>query len=163
MSRRPHARLAPTGGKTQQDLLDQQTFARNLHQALIDKGWSQSDLARKIWGDRTDPVTGYSVAKNRDRISKYIKGSEVPDPKNLARICEALGMSLEELAPNITASIVDREIPEVSMTAITGHLDKVHLHISKLVPLGVASRIISILADLDGGNGNGPSHTPRGG
>jgi len=145
MSRSPRRLLSPTGGRTQYEKLELARFARKLHQAMTSRGLSQSDLAAEIWG-RTKDKRGYDVAKGRDRISVYLQGKSIPDPKNLAKIAEVLRMKVEDLAPDITASTVEKENPEIAMTAIAGHADKVHLQVNKLVSLELAAKVISLLS-----------------
>jgi transcriptional regulator with XRE-family HTH domain len=146
MSRAPRRLLPASAGRTQVEKLELERFARKLHEAIVSRNMSPSDLAAEVWGRTTDS-RGYSVAKGRDRISVYLQGKSVPDPKNLAKIAEVLGMKVEELAPDITASTVEKENPEIAMTAIAGHADKVFLRVNKLVSLELAARIISMLSE----------------
>jgi len=143
--------MAPTGGRTQVEKLEMDRFARRLYEMMNERGLSQSDLARKAFGTKTDK-RGYEVARNRDRISVYLKGTSLPDPKNLQKIADALGVDPDELAPEIAASTIDRENPEVALTAIAGHGDKVHLQVNKLLPLSLASKIVSMIAAHDDTN-----------
>lgn len=136
-----------TGGPTQYEQIESERFARRLHQLMLEKGMSQSDLAREIWGTTTN-AQGRNVARNRDRISVYLKGDTIPETKNLGLLAKALGVEPHELAPDIMASAVDRENPEIAMTAIAGHADKVHLRVNKLVPLPIAAKIIDMLSDV---------------
>lgn len=147
MSRSPRRLLPSTGGRTHYEKLELEQFARKLHEAIVSRGMSPSDLAAEVWGRTTD-ARGYSVAKGRDRISVYLQGKSVPDPKNLLKIATVLGMKVEDLAPDVTASAVEKENPEIAMTAIAGHHDKVFLRVNKLVPLELAARIISMLSGL---------------
>jgi transcriptional regulator with XRE-family HTH domain len=119
-------------------------FANRLYQLRNEKGWSRSDLARKIWGETTTR-DGRKAAKNRDRISVYEMGKQCPDPHNLAKLAKALGTTPEELAPNITASTVERQNPEIALVAVAGHTDKVHLKVNKLVSMNIATMIIQLL------------------
>jgi transcriptional regulator with XRE-family HTH domain len=112
---------------------------------MVERGLSQSDLARKIWGEREDKRTGYLVAKNRDRISVYLRGASYPDPENMAKLAEVLGVTEEELAPEIVASIIDRENPELAITAVAGAGDRVHLQINQLVTMQVATQVMALL------------------
>lgn len=148
MSATPQRRLPPAAGKTPIETHALQEFGRKLHALLIAKGLSQSDLAREVWGATKD-TRGYNVARNRDRISAYVSGKSIPEPQNLARIAQVLGVSPEELAPDIMAASVDRERPEMAMTMVAGHPDKVHLVVDKLVSLSVASRVVAIIAGED--------------
>lgn len=148
MSRRPTRLMPPTGGLPPEIRLQQQHFSRRLHTAMITKGWSQSDLAREIWGSMVDP-RGRTVARNRDRISQYLRGRSYPEPQTLERLATALGVPRDELAPDITAATVERENPEVSLVSVAGHPDKTFLQVSKLVPMSVALRVLQVLTDAD--------------
>jgi transcriptional regulator with XRE-family HTH domain len=127
--------------------MDLDAFADRLHAARIAKGWPQSELARQVWGEIVAQDTGRKVARNRDRISAYEKGRSWPDPHNLKKIAEALGVKPEELAPDITGSTVERQNPEFAMTAIAGHADKVHLKANKLVRWDTATKVSQLLCD----------------
>lgn len=145
MSRAPRRLMPPTAGRTSVENFEVEEFSRRLNKLMLDKGMKQSDLARQVWGTQTDK-RGYEVARNRDRISVYLSGRGYPDPVNLAKIADALGTTPEDLAPNITAATVEREKPEILMSAISGHSDKVLLRVNKLVPLSVAAEIVGILS-----------------
>lgn len=148
MTKLPRRLLPPTAGRTSIERLEVENFARKLHKHMVERGMSQSDLARAAFGTTTDP-RGYTVARSRDRISSYLRGASLPDPINLQKIADALGINKEELAPDLTASAVERENPELALTAIAGHSDKVLLRVNKLVPLQVAARVISMISEAD--------------
>jgi len=121
-------------------------FSTNLYQARIEKGMSMSDLARKIWGTFTD-ARGYEVPKNKDRISRWEKGDQIPEPHNLRLLADALDMSPEELAPDLTASAIDRDsTPAINVTMVQGQPGRVHLVVNTLTSLEVASKIIALLS-----------------
>lgn len=124
--------------------IELQQFARRLQHFRTEKGWSPSELARQVWGETTTKA-GRKVAKNRDRISVYEMGKSSPDPHNLVKIAKALGVSPEELAPDITAATVERENPEIAIIAVAGHADKVHLKVNKLVSMNIATQIMVLL------------------
>lgn len=146
MSRSPRRLLPPTAGRTGVAKLDLQQFSRRLYEKMMAQNLSQSDLARRVWGT-TEDANGYTVAKGRDRISQYLSGKSFPDPKNLKKLASALACTEDDLAPDATAAAIDRENPEIAMTAIAGHTDKVHLQVNKLVPLTLASKIIQMLTE----------------
>jgi transcriptional regulator with XRE-family HTH domain len=83
-----------------------QPFARKVREAMLDKRMSASDLARAVWGTATD-FRGYKVARNRDRIGHYLAGVSYPEPDNLKKLAEALGLPIEEL-------VIDDPRPEGS-------------------------------------------------
>lgn len=71
-------------------------FAKRLETLMIEKGMSQSDVARKIWGEYTDK-NGSVVGRGRDRISAYLAGARLPDPVNLKKLAEALDCDVRKL------------------------------------------------------------------
>ena len=134
-----------TAGKTAIEKHTDQSFAHKLHAAMARNRMSASDLARAIWGS-TVTNTGHNAARNRDRISAYLSGRSTPEQANLEALAKALNMTAEELAPDLTASAVDRANPELAMTMIAGRADLVHLKVDKLVPLEVASQVVSLIS-----------------
>lgn len=136
------------GGRGGYEKRELRRFAEKLHQLMIEKGLSQSELARAVWGEVTDS-RGYAVAKNRDRISAYLRGATVPERTNLTRIAEALDTTVDELAPDMTASAVERATPAVAMTMVGGHSNLTLLQVHQLVPLEVAAQIITLLSETE--------------
>lgn len=153
MSRNPRYRLPPTEKPVQMELRNQE-FARRLYKALVEKGWSQSDLARRAFGTKTDE-RGYKVAKGRDRISVYLRGAGYPEPRTLQKIAKVLRMSVEDLAPEIHSATIDRERPEVMIHQAAGHSDKVHLVVNKIVPYLVATKVMDLINEADNATGSG--------
>jgi len=126
--------------------IGQQAFGRRLQQLLDQRGWNYSDLARAVWG-KTTTKSGYEVAKNRDRISVYVAGKAVPDPRNLKKIADTLGVEVAELAPDrIGDAMIEQANPTYSITKVQGESDKVFLRVNKLVPEQVAAKIMFLLA-----------------
>jgi transcriptional regulator with XRE-family HTH domain len=148
--RAPTRRLPPspagTAGRTHVMQMQIEQFARKLQRLRVARGWSQSDLAREVWGEITVKSTGRKAARNRDRISTYERGKSWPDPHHLAKIAEVLGVTPEDLAPDITASTIDRENPEIALVKVAGHADKVHLRIDTVTSLAVATQIMGLLS-----------------
>jgi transcriptional regulator with XRE-family HTH domain len=106
---------------------------------------SQSALAREIWGEQEDS-RGYKVARNRDRISSYEAGKSVPEPHNLQKLADVLGMSVEELAPDLVADAVDSAEPEVSINMVPGGEGYVHLKVNTLTDMETAMKVGALLA-----------------
>lgn len=134
------------GGRGAYEKHEVRRFAERLHQLMIEKGLSQSELARAVWGETKDS-RGYSVARNRDRISAWLRGETVPEAANLSRLAQALDTPVTELAPDLTISAVERTLPAVAMTMVGGHSDLTLLQVHQLVPLEVAARIITLLSE----------------
>jgi transcriptional regulator with XRE-family HTH domain len=122
--------------------LRMQTFARKLHAAMTARGMSQSDLARAAFGEYTN-AGGYTVAKNRDRVSVYLAGKSLPDAKNLELLAKALDMPVEELAPPEAVPAAIREAPSLVMEAIPDQQGLVQLRLNKVLPLELAAKIVA--------------------
>lgn len=149
MSRNSTRRVPPAAGRQPIEQHEIENFARRVFKYMTEKGFSQSDLAREIWGETTD-ARGYKVAKGRDKISTYLRGQTVPDPKNMQALAAALDVSVEDLAPDVTRDTFARENPEVSLTAVAGHPDRAYLVVNKVVPMDVAAKVLSILTAAPG-------------
>lgn len=122
---------------------DFRDFALRLERARLAKEWTQSDLARRIWGE-IETKNGRKAAKNRDRISTYERGTSFPDPHNLVKLARALNVDPADLAPSGSTSAVERQDPEFSMTALAGH--KAHLRLNKVLPFAIAAQIAELVS-----------------
>ena len=74
-----------------------QHFAEQLAAAMKQHGLNASEVARRIWGTTKDN-RNYDVARNRDRIGHYLSGRSYPEPENLRKLAEAVGLPVEQLA-----------------------------------------------------------------
>ena len=127
-------------------------FAKALHQALIEANMSASDLARIVWGTRTDN-RGYEVARNRGRVSQYLGGFSLPEPRTLARIAEAVGKTTNELT-GAPAPRGGGEAPQgrkpvaVQMTIVAGAPSLAHLTLDMLLPVALAAEIVTKVSSV---------------
>jgi transcriptional regulator with XRE-family HTH domain len=130
---------------------DVEAFGRKLFFELERRGWSQSDLARKLFpnSDVKYDNRGYTVTKGRDVVSSWVRGKALPSPQNLIKVAAALGMDPEVLAPDITTSTIEKENPTLSINMIAGHVDKCYLRVNRLVPLSVALEIAKLLEGVE--------------
>lgn len=144
MSKKPNRPL-PVGGKTVQETRAIASFADNLKRARIDRGMSQSELAREIWGTVVDG-RGYTVARNRDRISVWEQGKAVPEPASLQKLSDVLGVPVEELAPELTMETIDRAPPQIHFHMVPGGAGIVHLQVNTLCALETAVAIAGLLS-----------------
>lgn len=120
-------------------------FSRKLRELLEANGLTASDLARKIWGDSKPTPAGFVSAKNRDRISKYLAGKTLPDASTLALLAGALNAKPRDLAPQVVGKRLEREHPEIRMTVIAGHHDRVHLTLNAVMDLSTALKITALM------------------
>lgn len=125
-------------------------FARKLHLAMLQKGMSQSDLARTVWGSTTDK-TGRTVAKNRDRISEYVRAQSLPDPANLKRLADALGIPPDHLATDQVSAVIDSRDTELVMTSDPENHGHVRLRLNKRLPTTLAAQIVALISQFDEG------------
>jgi transcriptional regulator with XRE-family HTH domain len=107
-------------------------FAQNLHRARMQKGWSQSELAR-----RSDIP--------RDMISNYANGKHLPTIDNLTKLAQALGVSETMLVPDFDVSIVSENEPIMSLNPIPGRGNVYRLLIDAPVTLDLGVRIMGML------------------
>lgn len=125
--------------------LSRQEFARRLHKLMLEKNMTPSDLARKAFGSRKDPATGYQVAKSRDAVSTYLRGRNLPGPLNLKRIADALGVKPEDLLPNTIMAAIDAEQPALEFKQAVGHPNEVWLRLNQRLPFDIASQIVQLV------------------
>jgi len=89
-------------------------FARRLQEAMIHKGWSQSDLARFASRHLPKPVPGQKRGNSgirRDLISKYIGGVMLPNPVNLEALAKALDVEPGDLMPAVVPGVRNDPAP----------------------------------------------------
>lgn len=70
---------------SQEDLRD--IFAANLAEAMELRGWTQGELARRLFGQ--------SDTAQRVKVSRWIKKVNLPDATELRNLAEVLGTSID--------------------------------------------------------------------
>ena len=85
-------------------------FARRLQAALNEKGWTQSELARRM-----APLLKNSRI-GRDNISKWARGKVLPLPPALEAMARVLDMRSAELLPMRAAASIEH--PPISIRAV---------------------------------------------
>lgn len=146
-------RRMPPGGEGEEPndgdyLSPEEDFARRLHYHMQERGLSNSDLARAVWGEKRN-ARGYMEAKGRDRISVYLKGQTMPEARTLKQLSDALGVTENDLCPEHTRRALAWEPQSVSLNVAPGHPDKGRLVIDRIVPFALAAEIIRLLAEHD--------------
>lgn len=147
MSRSVKRTTPPAAGKTPYMNIKAEEFGRRLERLIIERGWSNSDLARRVWGMKVKKDGREEVA-NRDRVSMYIRGRQVPDPANAKRIAEVLGIPVEELMPDIHLSAVERDNPPFSVTTMPNDMKSAVLRVNIVVPWEVAMKVRELLEPI---------------
>jgi transcriptional regulator with XRE-family HTH domain len=117
-------------------------FPDRLQRFMDEKRMSRADLARHIWGTMEDE-RGYTVARNRQTISKYLAGRTEPSDTTVRLMAEALGVGFADLMPNTDP--VNRPGSGIVMTAIGSK--KYRLDLSLVVPADVATKVIDLISE----------------
>lgn len=123
---------APTDSDNRPKHLTKQEFGRRLYRLMTDKGWSQSELARRA------DVT-------RDAVSTYVRGASLPSPLNLSKLAKALDVEPEKLLPNQIEQSIDHDPPALELKVSATNPDVAWLRINRLVTTGSALQIMDIL------------------
>lgn len=115
--------------------LTKQEFGRRLQNLMIEKGWNQSELARR-------------AGLGRDAISTYVRGRSFPEPINLKRVADALSISPHEILPNtIEWAMGNDENPALEIKQSSTHPGKVWLRVNQLVTFQQAAVIFETLSE----------------
>ena len=96
-------------------------FARRLQAALNAKGWTQSELARRV-----APLLNESRI-GRDNISKYVRGKVLPLPPALEALAKVLEVRSQDLLPMRTSAAAN-EHPEINVRDIGGGMAWVQIN-----------------------------------
>ena len=67
--------------------LVKEEFAKRLYDAIMSRGWTQSEFARHC-------------ELRRDAVSTYVRGRSMPSPQSLEKMAQVLGIKPEDLLPN---------------------------------------------------------------
>jgi transcriptional regulator with XRE-family HTH domain len=126
------------------ETMDLKEFSRRLTDLMARKGLSQSDLARAIWGGVEDN-RGRNTARNRDRISHYVRGSQMPEPKTLLAISRVLGVEMADLNPALDRTPNGRQDEQPILTMVGGRPDLALLSVNRVVPMKVALEVLGTL------------------
>jgi transcriptional regulator with XRE-family HTH domain len=120
-------------------------FARRLQAALNEKGWTQSELARRV-----APLLKHSRI-GRDNISKYVRGKVLPLPPALEAIAKVLDRKNTDLLP-VRSTAASNEHPPVSIRDM-GDNEMAWLQINMALPWDKVLEIQQIIRRKDGGRG----------
>jgi transcriptional regulator with XRE-family HTH domain len=113
-------------------------FAKRLQKAMIDKGWNQSELARRATAYLPK---GHTIG--RDNISHYVRGVALPRPAQLAAVAKSLGLSPAELMPTMPSATA--KSPPFDMRQLEN--GSVWLRVNQPVTFDQALQIMKILQE----------------
>lgn len=123
---------APTERSLTPKHLTKQQFGKRLYRLMVDKGWTQSELARR-------------ADLPRDAISVYVRGKSLPTPQSLTKLAAALSVSEVQLLPNHAESAIDEDNPSFEMKASPNSPNVVWLRVNRLVTMQTAVQIAGLL------------------
>lgn len=67
-----------------------QAISSNLRRMLAERGWTQGELVRKIFGEANN--------NQRVMVNRWFTGKVAPDAADLLNLAEAFGVTAEEIA-----------------------------------------------------------------
>jgi transcriptional regulator with XRE-family HTH domain len=135
-----------SGGGVEPDNIKME-FARRLQRAMVAKGWSQSELARRANVLLPTPARGQKQNNDfrRDLVSHYINGRHLPSAPNLAILAKALGIEPGDLLPK--SAFPEAGGSPFAMTTLSN--GRVNLQINRTMSSETAMKIAKSLAAED--------------
>lgn len=112
------------------DKSEKEAFKRRLYKLMLEKGLSQSDLARK-------------AGLERNRISSYVRGVSLPTGLSLKKVADALGVKPGEILPD--QRLTDAP-PPVKVVFSPDHT-KVRITVDTWLPTAIGTDIIKLIGD----------------
>lgn len=112
-------------------------FAKRLQDALSDRGWTQSELARRMAPLLKESRIG------RDNISKYVRGKVLPLPPALEAMAKVLGMESRDLLPSRATQAVSDELAPLNVRDVGG--GRYWVQINQALDSDIALEIMALL------------------
>lgn len=136
-----------------------QSFADTLRVLMAEKGWNQSELARR-------------AGTGRDNISRYLNGKQVPTPIHLKRLADAFGVSPSALYPGAVNDVAESGEFSVELKLLRSDPTRAWVRIDQVMPTEIALQIVALAnqakpsqapcpAAADTAVGDGPSCPSR--
>jgi transcriptional regulator with XRE-family HTH domain len=120
-----------TGNRNGDQLIRDQ-FAKRLYHAIVNKAWTQSELARRS-------------GLTRNAVSTYVTARALPTPANLDALAKALGVAADELLPPVRDALAPATatIETCSFREVEG--GQARLQVNKIVPMDTALEVIRLV------------------
>lgn len=120
-----------TGNRNGDQIIRDQ-FAKRLYRAIVNKGWTQSELARQ-------------ANLTRNAVSTYVTARTLPTPSNLDALAKALGVAAEELLPPVAEALAPAvsAIETCSFREVEG--GQARLQVNKIVSMDTALEVIRLV------------------
>lgn len=113
-------------------------FARRLVALMHERGWNQTDLARR---------SGLKIAT----IGTYVRARSLPGHSNLLTLAETLGVKVPDLLPEAVENSVRRDPPALELRAAKTEVPLYWLDLNREIPMALGPKLLAHLPqDLDG-------------
>jgi transcriptional regulator with XRE-family HTH domain len=122
-------------------------FARRLQDAMVHKGWTQSDLARFASRHVPKPSPGQKLGNRgigRALISRYISGEMLPNPVYLEALARALDVEPGDLIPAVVPGVRNDPAPFELRALPDG---RVFIRVAQPVSQKIARKILDLLTE----------------
>lgn len=126
---------------------NRRALSRTLDRWRREKGWSQSDLARAVFGTTPNPKNGNPIAAGRDNVSKWLSGASFPEPENLTKLSEITGIPETKLVAPVAAPAPGQ--PSVQLVQVRSHPGVAHLILDLTVSRARGLEMMGLLAGAD--------------
>ena len=113
-----------------QDAAAKEAFARRLYKLMLDRGLTQSDLARK-------------AGLERNRISQYVRADSKPGGLYLKKLADALGVKPTDLWPD---ERLGEGKPAYSIT-VSADGKTARLTADVKLPAGIGAQIVALFGE----------------
>lgn len=146
MPRRTYYTKPPSAAEKVRPEHRHKEFAARLNRAMLNKGWSQSELARRATQAlpaQANIGSGGKPEIGRHLVSSYIRGVHMPTQVVLETLAKVLGVKVEDLVPETEAEWVSSSPAPFTISASAQ--GNVRLKIDMDLPLDVALEIAALL------------------
>jgi len=125
-------------------------FGRRLQARMIELGWNQTELSRRVTASLPKPSEGQVQGRSvgRDRISSYIRGKYLPRPDALEAIAKTLKCKPSDLLPPAGVPSVVKEAPIAEFKLLDGQ--RYGIRLNRVVSQRTATAIMNLLSEEDG-------------
>ncbi len=118
-------------------------FASRLQKLITEKGWNQSELARRASDHMPE-----GQKMGRDNVSGYIRGTTLPGPIKLAAIAKALGVQPEDILPQRgVPNAGSKTLPALDMRDLGD--GNVWMRVNQAVTRAIGLKIMNLLLGED--------------
>jgi transcriptional regulator with XRE-family HTH domain len=117
--------------------LERHDFAKRLYRMILEKGWTQSELARRS-------------GVQRESVSNYVNANTMPDVPNVKKMATALGVKPEDLMPNISEAQFDRDIsPSLDVKVSQDDPTRAWVRLNREISMDTFTKIATLLNEED--------------